>query len=176
MNVDTKNTVHTGNGFKVKDKKKAFAGDLDFLNISKGKKACPLTIDFGKKQALKAGVKPVTGAYSLSISDKGVEITGFDERGAFYGLQTLRQLLEQNDTSLMAMTVTDWPDMPNRGVVEGFYGTPWSHQVRLSLIDFYGRHKMNNYIYGPKDDPYHSSPHWRQPLSLIHISEPTRRP
>ncbi len=163
MNVDTKTTVHTGNGFKVKDKKKAFAGDLDFLNISKGKKACPLTIDFGKKQALKAGVKPVTGAYSLSISDKGVEITGFDERGAFYGLQTLRQLLEQNDTSLMAMTVTDWPDMPNRGVVEGFYGTPWSHQVRLSLIDFYGRHKMNNYIYGPKDDPYHSSPHWRQP-------------
>ena len=47
MNVDTKTTVHTGNGFKVKDKKKAFAGDLDFLNISKGKKACPLTIDFG---------------------------------------------------------------------------------------------------------------------------------
>lgn len=22
---------------------------------------------------------------------------------------------------------------------------------------------MNTYIYGPKDDPYHSSPHWRDP-------------
>lgn len=22
---------------------------------------------------------------------------------------------------------------------------------------------MNTYIYGPKDDPYHSSPHWRLP-------------
>lgn len=22
---------------------------------------------------------------------------------------------------------------------------------------------MNTYIYGPKDDPYHSSPNWRKP-------------
>ena len=22
---------------------------------------------------------------------------------------------------------------------------------------------MNTYLYGPKDDPYHSSPYWRQP-------------
>ena len=33
----------------------------------------------------------------------------------------------------------------------------------MSLIDFYGRYKMNTYIYGPKDDPYHSSPNWRKP-------------
>ena len=38
-----------------------------------------------------------------------------------------------------------------------------SHEARLSLIDFYGRYKMNTYIYGPKDDPYHSSPNWRKP-------------
>lgn len=48
-------------------------------------------------------------------------------------------------------------------MVEGFYGTPWSHQVRLSLIEFYGEMKMNTYVYGPKDDPYHSSPNWREP-------------
>lgn len=47
--------------------------------------------------------------------------------------------------------------------MEGFYGTPWSHEVRLSLIDFYGRNKMNCYLYGPKDDPYHSCPNWRLP-------------
>lgn len=59
--------------------------------------------------------------------------------------------------------VYDYPDLPNRGVVEGFYGNPWSHEVRLSLIDFYGRFKMNSYLYGPKDDPYHSCPNWRLP-------------
>ena len=27
----------------------------------------------------------------------------------------------------------------------------------------YGKNKMNTYIYGPKDDPYHSAPNWRLP-------------
>ena len=61
------------------------------------------------------------------------------------------------------MEINDAPVFPYRGVVEGFYGMPWSHAVRLSLIEFYGRHKLNTYIYGPKDDPYHSSPNWRLP-------------
>ena len=47
--------------------------------------------------------------------------------------------------------------------MEGFYGQPWSHEARLSQLDFYGRNKMNVYIYGPKDDPYHSTPNWRKP-------------
>ena len=71
--------------------------------------------------------------------------------------------LQRQDEIVPYMTVRDWPDLKYRGVVEGFYGTPWSHEVRLSLIDFYGRFKMNCYLYGPKDDPYHSSPDWRLP-------------
>lgn len=54
------------------------------------------------------------------------------------------------------LTINDYPDLSYRGVVEGFYGTPWSHQVRMSLIDLYGKFKMNYYLYGPKDDHYHS--------------------
>ncbi len=84
-----------------------------------------------------------------------------------YGLQTLRQILQsdmaKNEGGLPMMVINDYPAMKYRGVVEGFYGTPWSHDVRMSLIDFYGRNKMNDYLYGPKDDPYHSSPYWRQP-------------
>ena len=64
---------------------------------------------------------------------------------------------------LPLVEVTDYPDVPYRGVVEGFYGVPWSREARLSQLDFYGRNKMNIYIYGPKDDPYHSSPNWRKP-------------
>lgn len=63
---------------------------------------------------------------------------------------------------LEACAITDWPDVKFRGVVEGFYGTPWSHSARLSQLDFYGRNKMNVYIYGPKDDPYHRD-RWRVP-------------
>lgn len=91
---------------------------------------------------------------------------GYDERGAFYGIQTLRQLMESpiaQNKQLPYLDINDYPDLPNRGVVEGFYGTPWSHQVRMSLIDFYGKFKMNTYLYGPKDDPFHSCPNWRLP-------------
>lgn len=148
-------------GFNVKDKRKSFSSDIDFLSLSE--KGLPLTIDFGVKQSTKKGVKAIPGAYVLTLGTKGVEITGYDEAGAFYGLQTLRQLIADSPDSIPAIEIRDWPVLPNRGVVEGFYGMPWSHEVRLSLIDFYGRNKMNTYIYGPKDDPYHSSPNWRLP-------------
>lgn len=44
-----------------------------------------------------------------------------------------------------------------------FYGTPWSFENRVEQLRFYGRMKMNTYIFGPKDDPYHRSPYWRIP-------------
>ena len=49
-----------------------------------------------------------------------------------------------------------------RGVIEGFYGTPWSQQNRLAQLNFYGAHKMNTYVYSPKDDPYLRA-QWRDP-------------
>ena len=88
-------------------------------------------------------------------------IAGADERGTYYGVQTLAQLAASG--SLPVVEITDYPDIPYRGVVEGFYGTPWSFEDRMSQLDFYGRNKMNVYLYGPKDDPYHSTPDWRKP-------------
>ena len=99
--------------------------------------------------------------YYLSISDKEIVLAGNDERGTFYALQTLSRLLKDNQ--LPTVAIKDYPSIRYRGVVEGFYGTPWSHEARLRQLRFYGENKMNTYIYGPKDDPYHSSPNWRLP-------------
>ncbi|MCC9712130.1 beta-N-acetylglucosaminidase domain-containing protein [Streptomyces sp. MNU76] len=79
-------------------------------------------------------------------------LSGADTTGTFYAAQTLRQLL--TGRHLPEVTVRDWPTAALRGVVEGFYGTPWSHAERLSQLDFYGRTKQNVYVYSPKDDPY----------------------
>jgi len=49
-----------------------------------------------------------------------------------------------------------------RGVVEGFYGKPWSEAERLDQFSFYREQGLNTYIYAPKDDPYHRE-QWRQP-------------
>ena len=99
--------------------------------------------------------------YYLGIEKDRIVIVGADERGAYYGVQTLAQLMTLGKLPLAE--VTDYPDVPYRGVVEGFYGTPWSHEARLLQLEFYGRNKMNVYLYGPKDDPYHSTPNWRKP-------------
>ena len=99
--------------------------------------------------------------YYLKIDDNNIVIAGADRRGLFYGVQTLLQLAENG--KLPAVEITDYPDVPYRGVVEGFYGKPWSHMARLRQLEFYGRNKMNVYIYGPKDDPYHRTPDWRSP-------------
>lgn len=99
--------------------------------------------------------------YYLSVSEKEIVLAGTDKRGTYYALQTLAQLMK--DGKLPVVEIKDYPSVRSRGVVEGFYGTPWSHQARLRQLRFYGQNKMNTYIYGPKDDPYHSAPNWRLP-------------
>lgn len=50
----------------------------------------------------------------------------------------------------------------HRGVVEGFYGPPWSHEDRLWMIERLGRWGMNRYVHAPKNDPLHRD-RWREP-------------
>ena len=60
-----------------------------------------------------------------------------------------------------------------RGVIEGFYGTPWTHEERLDLIRFCGAHGLNTWVHAPKDDPYHRK-RWREPYpddELAHFAE-----
>lgn len=49
-----------------------------------------------------------------------------------------------------------------KGIVEGFYGKPWTHKERLDMISFISEVGMNAYMYAPKDDPYHRE-NWRNP-------------
>lgn len=99
--------------------------------------------------------------YFINISNKKITVIGRDARGTYYGVRTLMALLTSD--KFPQGEIIDYPDVVARGVVEGFYGTPWSFEHRIRQIDFYGQNKLNTYIYGPKDDPYHSSPNWRKP-------------
>lgn len=98
--------------------------------------------------------------YYLQITPDQIVIAGKDEAGTFYGVQSLLQIMSRPE--VMQCEITDWPSVSCRGVIEGFYGNPWSHKDRLRQFDFYGQHKMNIYVYGPKDDPYHRAK-WREP-------------
>ena len=79
-------------------------------------------------------IPQVAGGYYLSITPAKTVIAGNDERGTFYAVQTLKQLVK-NDT-LPEIEITDYPTVAFRGVVEGFYGQPWSHKDRISQLRF----------------------------------------
>lgn len=127
----------------------------------------------------------VSGAYAIDITPQGaVTVLANDETGVFYAKQTLTQMLHQVPGARGAQKdpfptldiekvarlgklpvgcVVDWPDLKYRGVVEGYYGIPWGYEARMSQFDFYGRNKMNIYIYAPKDDPLHHGEGCYQP-------------
>ena len=50
------------------------------------------------------------------------------------------------------------------GVIEGFYGQPWTQAERFELFDWMARWGLNTYFYAPKDDLKHRVL-WREPYS-----------
>lgn len=58
----------------------------------------------------------------------------------------------------------------HRGVVEGFYGPPWSQASRLWMIERLGRWGMNRYVYAPKNDPLHRD-RWREPYPAVSVRD-----
>lgn len=48
------------------------------------------------------------------------------------------------------------------GVIEGFYGSPWSWEARAAVAGWCGERGLTDYVYAPKDDPKHRD-RWRDP-------------
>lgn len=49
-----------------------------------------------------------------------------------------------------------------RGLIEGFYGTPWSWEARIDIMRWCHERGMTHYLYAPKDDARHRA-QWRDP-------------
>ncbi|WP_136606235.1 beta-N-acetylglucosaminidase domain-containing protein [Paenibacillus dokdonensis] len=90
-----------------------------------------------------------------------IAVLGKDTDAAYYALETLSLIFEQiSGKTLHSVKFEDFSDTKWRGFIEGFYGFPWSHEDRKSLMRFGGKFKMNTYIFAPKNDQYHNSA-WR---------------
>ena len=134
----------------------------------------------------------VPGGYAIEITPGKLTIYANDEDGRYYARQTIIQLLYNvpdstlahndvfADKSLREVTrlgelpmgiLVDWPDLPFRGIVEGYYGAPWSFEARCSIFRFMGRNKMNMYLYAPKDDPYHHGQGCYEPYPPLKAAE-----
>lgn len=95
--------------------------------------------------------------HAISVTREGITILGEHTNAVFCGLASLEQMLEQaHDGSMDHATIYDHADQQNRGLVEGYYGYPYSVEVKKDLMRYMMRYKMNTYMYGAKSDPYHS--------------------
>ncbi len=111
--------------------------------------------------------------YVLAVGERSIALSGQDTAGTYYAAQSLRQLLPERKgpgAKVAGAEIRDWPTTAVRGVIEGFYGIPWTHAARLDQLDFYGEHKMNIYVYSPKDDPYLRE-RWREPYPAAQLAK-----
>jgi hyaluronoglucosaminidase len=110
---------------------------------------------------------PVTGfrhgeGYRVTAAADGRSaVLEFAEvRGLRYGLTTISELIRKAAWR-PGLVVEDAPRFPLRGLIEGYYGPPWSPEKRHEILALMARNKMNTYFYGPKDDAYHRDK-WRE--------------
>lgn len=84
--------------------------------------------------------------YTLDVSRSLVLVAGTDTRGAFYGLQTLRQLIAPDGKSIPGVRINDWPATSFRGLriyLPGHENIPF---FKRFVRDFMALYKFNHLV------------------------------
>lgn len=88
-----------------------------------------------------------TEGYELKISDKGIELVGFGDKGLLYGVYSLMQtcIWEDGACEIPALTLLDWPDSAFRGIKEeSRYGSNMMEREDwMDLLEDLARRKLN---------------------------------
>jgi hexosaminidase len=130
------------NGFTLKESK-ATSGQGIHLNFARMDKSIP-------------------GAYTLQVKKDGIYISGDNENGVFYGIQTLIQLLpvERSTTFKIPYTsITDYPRFAYRGLMLDVGRHFFPVDFVKKYIDYIALHKMNYFHWHLTEDQG-----WRFPV------------
>jgi hypothetical protein len=91
--------------------------------------------------------RPGPEGYILHVDNNLVVIGGSDDSGAFFGLQSLRQLLMKGKgEKIQGIEVTDWPNMPFRAIRLYVPGPENIAFFKRFLRDFMSLYKYNKVI------------------------------
>ena len=93
--------------------------------------------------------------YRLEVSKTAVHIVAATEKGQFYALQTLRQLIShQEDVILLQQcTISDWPSFPIRGYMLDVGRNFQSIQSLKEQLDIMAKYKLNTFQWHLTDRP-----------------------
>ena len=89
-------------------------------------------------------------SYRISVNANKIMVTAKSDAALFYALQTLRQLIvdDDNNSYIPEVEIEDFPAFPYRGVMMDFShgGLPTEQEIK-NQIDFLSRWKMNQYYF-----------------------------
>jgi hypothetical protein len=106
----------------------------------------PLVSEYCKQMQLTPGMENHgPESYLLRTSGSTVVVAGNDDRGAFYGMQSLRQLLsgEDDHARFRGVNIVDWPDKPFRGIYLFLPGRDNIPFFKRFVRDFMSLYKYN---------------------------------
>lgn len=109
------------------------------------------TVRKGRDIVFKLDKKATKESYVLSVSSKGIRITG-DEAGLFYGMRTLQQLMDQYGDTIPCLTVKDAPRFEWRGLMLDCGRYFYSVEYIKNYIDLLSRFKMNRFHWHLTED------------------------
>ncbi|MCD9487136.1 beta-N-acetylhexosaminidase [Photobacterium iliopiscarium] len=152
----TGKTVSLANGIKISnftlpaDMMAAVNERLGVLGVNtKGQYPVKVTLlpgSFAKGQQ-------IAGAYTLDVTPTGATVIGFDDQGAFYGMQSLISLMSTGaKNSIPTLEVTDAPRFDYRGVMVDVGRNFHSKAVILRTLDQMAAYKMNKFHFHLSDD------------------------
>jgi hexosaminidase len=98
---------------------------------------------------------PIPGYYTMHVAADGVEISGDNEPGAFYGVQTLIQLLpieKQAALKIPFTEITDYPRFAYRGFMLDVARHFFTVEYVKHFIDYLALHKLNYFHWHLTDD------------------------
>lgn len=90
---------------------------------------------------------PGAEGYILQVNSNSIVIAGSDDAGAFYGLQSLRQMLDhEKGKSIQGVKVRDWPNFPFRAIRLYIPGPENMAFFNRFLRDFMALYKYNKVV------------------------------
>ncbi len=128
------------------------------------------------------GDEAVSGAYTLHIGAKEAVVTGYDQAGVFYGLQSLLSLIPT--TGAMKVAVLDAKDAPRfdyRAIQLDVGRNFHSKDAVLRLLDQMAAYKLNKFHFHLSDDegwrirdprPAGADRYWQQTLPRSERKKP----
>lgn len=135
----------------------SYDNDIEIL-LSDTKEDTDFDLVFQYKRDIK------NSGFSLKIdAEKEVVIEASNERGIRNGYIAFCRQIKKTLKGMYVpkIIINHEPTLKLSGVIEGFYGTPWTKENRIDCIRFIGKEYMNTYMYAPKDDVYHRD-EWRK--------------